>query len=62
MGGPADHCASVPWNNAEEGNCYFDWDPVGGGVFFSSEFLQDGDVVEVEVEGVGMVKNRIAYL
>ncbi|GLA40931.1 hypothetical protein AnigIFM63309_008770 [Aspergillus niger] len=35
--------------------------PSGVG-FFSSEFLQDGDMVEVEVEGVGMVKNRIAYL
>ncbi|GKZ49436.1 hypothetical protein AbraIFM66951_002000 [Aspergillus brasiliensis] len=35
--------------------------PAGVG-FFRHEFLQDGDVVEVEVEGVGLVRNRIAYL
>ena len=34
--------------------------PSGVG-FFRKEFLQDGDVVEVEIEGVGKVKNTIAF-
>lgn len=34
--------------------------PSGVG-YFRKEFLQDGDVVEVEIEGVGMVRNVISH-
>lgn len=34
--------------------------PAGVG-YFRKEFLKDGDVVEVEVEGVGMVRNKISF-
>lgn len=35
--------------------------PSGVG-YFRKEFLRNGDVVEVEVEGVATVKNEIMYL
>lgn len=35
--------------------------PSGVG-FFRKEFLQDGDVVEVEVGGVARVQNTMKYL
>jgi 2-keto-4-pentenoate hydratase/2-oxohepta-3-ene-1,7-dioic acid hydratase in catechol pathway len=34
--------------------------PSGVG-YFRKEFLKDGDVVEVEIEGVGAVRNTIAF-
>lgn len=34
--------------------------PAGVG-YFRKEFLKDGDVVEVEIEGVGMVRNKILF-
>ncbi|OAQ71428.1 fumarylacetoacetate hydrolase family protein [Pochonia chlamydosporia 170] len=34
--------------------------PAGVG-YFRKEFLKDGDVVEVEIEGVGMVRNTISF-
>lgn len=34
--------------------------PSGVG-YFRKEFLKDGDVVEVEIEGVGMVRNKISF-
>lgn len=34
--------------------------PAGVG-YFRNEFLKDGDVVEVEIEGVGKVKNAMRF-
>lgn len=34
--------------------------PSGVG-FFSGTFLQDGDVVEVDVEGLGKISNRMVF-
>jgi 2-keto-4-pentenoate hydratase/2-oxohepta-3-ene-1,7-dioic acid hydratase in catechol pathway len=38
--------------------------PSGVGLFVEPKgagFLQDGDVVEIEVEGIGAIRNRMAF-